>query len=72
MDPECGPWTLPLPGSSTSRNNYEFQFRAEFFNALNHMNLGTPSRFVKTPQFATITEATTPGRQIQFGVRVSF
>ena len=28
-----------------------FQFRAEFFNALNNVNLGTPNRFVNTPQF---------------------
>jgi hypothetical protein len=33
-----------------------FQFRAEFFNALNHTNLGTPNRFVNTPQFGTITK----------------
>jgi hypothetical protein len=49
-----------------------FQFRAEFFNALNTTNLGTPNRFVNTPQFGTITEATTPGRQIQFSARISF
>ncbi len=49
-----------------------FQFRAEFFNALNHVNLGTPDRFVNTPQFGTITEAATPGRQIQLSARVSF
>jgi hypothetical protein len=51
---------------------FMFQFRAEFFNALNHVNLGTPNRFVNTPQFGTITEATTPGRQIQFSARLSF
>ena len=50
----------------------KFQFRAEFFNALNHTNLGTPDRFVNTPQFGTITEAATPGREIQFSARVSF
>ncbi len=50
----------------------KFQFRAEFFNALNHINLGTPNRFVNTPQFGTITEAATPGREIQFGARLSF
>jgi Carboxypeptidase regulatory-like domain len=49
-----------------------FQFRAEFFNALNHVNLGTPDRFVNTPQFGTITEAATPGRQIQLSARLSF
>jgi hypothetical protein len=49
-----------------------FQFRAEFFNALNHTNLGTPDRFVNTPQFGTISEAATPGREIQLSARVSF
>jgi len=49
-----------------------FQFRAEFFNAMNHVNLGTPDRFVNTPQFGTITEAATPGREIQLSARISF
>jgi hypothetical protein len=48
------------------------QFRSEFFNALNHTNLGTPGRFVNTPQFGTITMAMHPGRQIQFGARLLF
>jgi hypothetical protein len=50
----------------------KLQFRGEFFNALNHTNLGTPDRFINTPQFGTITEATTPGREIQLSGRVSF
>ena len=50
----------------------KFQFRAEFFNALNRTNLGTPNRFVNTPQFGTITEAATPGRELQFSARISF
>jgi len=50
----------------------KFQFRAEFFNALNHVNLGTPDRFVNTPQFGTISEAATPGREIQLSARISF
>jgi len=50
----------------------KFQFRGEFFNALNHTNLGVPDRFVNTPQFGTITQATTPGREIQLGARISF
>jgi hypothetical protein len=49
-----------------------FQFRAELFNALNHTNLGTPNRFVNTPQFGTITEAATPGREVQLSARFSF
>ena len=49
-----------------------FQFRAEAFNALNHTNLGTPNRYVNTPQFGTITMAMTPGREMQLGARISF
>jgi hypothetical protein len=49
-----------------------FQFRGEFFNALNHTNLGTPNRFLNTPQFGTITEAATPGREVQLSARLSF
>jgi len=50
----------------------KFQFRGEFFNSLNHTNLGTPDRFVNTPQFGTITQSTTPGRQVQLSARLSF
>ena len=50
----------------------KLQFRAEFFNALNHTNLGTPNRFVNTPQFGTITEVATPPREMQFSIRLSF
>lgn len=46
--------------------------RAEFFNALNHTNLGTPNRFVNTANFGSITEVTTPGREIQLSARLSF
>jgi hypothetical protein len=46
--------------------------RAEFFNALNHTNLGTPNRFVNTANFGSITEVTIPGREIQLSARLSF
>jgi hypothetical protein len=49
-----------------------FQFRAEAFNALNKTNLGTPNRFVNTPQFGAITMAMTPGREVQLSARISF
>ncbi|MGJ5815287.1 hypothetical protein [Paludibaculum fermentans] len=49
-----------------------FQLRFEAFNALNKVNLGTPNRFVNTAQFGTITESSTPGRQIQLSARFSF
>jgi hypothetical protein len=49
-----------------------FEERAEFFNALNHANFGTPNRFVNTASFGSITEVSTPGREIQVSARVSF
>jgi len=49
-----------------------FAIRGEAFNALNKVNLGTPNRFVNTPQFGTITMAMTPGREMQVSARLSF
>ena len=49
-----------------------FEMRGEFFNALNHTNLGTPNRFVNTSSFGSITEVATPGREIQLSGRISF
>jgi hypothetical protein len=46
--------------------------RMEAFNSLNRVNLATPNRFVNTAQFGTITESSTPGRQIQVSARVTF
>lgn len=63
---------LALQREFSMTETVKVQVRAEAFNALNHANLGTPNRFVNTPQFGTITEAATPGREIQLGLRVSF
>ena len=49
-----------------------FEVRGEFFNALNHTNLGTPNRFVNTANFGSITEVATPGREVQVSARLSF
>ncbi|MEO8663187.1 MAG: TonB-dependent receptor [Bryobacteraceae bacterium] len=55
------------------------QFRSEFFNALNHVNLGAPGLNVRAPaSFGLITSAnlgagaTNPGRTIQFGLKLRF
>jgi len=47
------------------------QFRAEFFNALNHTNFGLPQNSIDSPAFGTITTAA-PAREIQLGARVEF
>jgi hypothetical protein len=48
-----------------------FQFRAEFFNAFNHTNLGIPSITIGSG-FGQITTTATPARQIQFGLKYRF
>jgi hypothetical protein len=59
----------------TERTN--LQFRAEFFNALNHANFGTPNATVFSgaafnPSAGLITLTTTTSRQIQFGLKLVF
>jgi hypothetical protein len=63
---------LAVVRSFALRESVYFEVRGEAFNALNHSNFGTPNRFVNTPQFGTITEASTPGREVQVSMRLSF
>ena len=55
------------------------QFRAEFFNVLNHTNLTTPNEVVYTsassgvsPTAGLVTATSTTSRQIQFGAKLQF
>jgi hypothetical protein len=57
----------------------KLQFRAEFFNILNHANFGTPNPVVFTsasaapaPTAGVITSTSTTSRQIQFGLKLLF
>jgi hypothetical protein len=59
----------------TERMN--LQFRAEFFNVLNHTNFGTPNATVFSsgaisPSAGLITTTATTSRQIQFGLKLIF
>jgi hypothetical protein len=63
---------LAIDRSFSMAEKTRFEARAEFFNALNHTNLGTPNRFVNTSSFGSITEVATPGREIQVSARLSF
>ena len=83
--------TLIGPGMSTIdflvnkhfhfREKHEVQFRSEFFNVTNHVNLAPPllntrrifdnsGSLVGSP--GTITQTSTPSRQIQFGLKYIF
>ena len=46
----------------------KLQFRAEFFNALNHTRFGTPNANVQSSAFGLITSAGSP-RDIQFALK---
>jgi hypothetical protein len=53
------------------------QFRGEFFNALNHTNLGPPNPIVfsgtsVSPSAGLITTLATDSRRIQLGLKVIF
>lgn len=48
-----------------------FQIRSEFFNALNHVNLGLPVHSMDSPALGTITSAAS-GRVIQLAARLEF
>lgn len=63
---------LGLVRSFSLLEKARFEARAEFFNGLNHTNLGTQNRFVNMSSFGSITEVATPGREIQVSARVSF
>lgn len=51
---------------------FNIQFRAEFFNALNHPNFGLPDGVLSDPTVGAITTTVGTARQIQFGLRVRF
>jgi hypothetical protein len=71
-----------LSKNTKIREQFAVQFRAEFFNILNHPNFGTPASglFVQgangtgilNPTAGQITTTTNPGRQIQFGLKIVF
>jgi hypothetical protein len=63
---------LALTRAFSVAEHWRLELRSEAFNALNHSNWATPNRFVNTPQFGSITEASTPGREFQLGARLSF
>jgi len=47
-------------------------FRTEAFNLFNRANYGIPVRFLEAPGFGRATDTVTPGRRIQFGLKVLF
>jgi hypothetical protein len=82
-DPLTGPGSAGLDVSATKNAHFTervgLQFRAEFFNVLNHTNFQTPNPVVYTsatsgisPTAGVVTSTSTTSRQIQFGAKLVF
>ncbi|HVT96153.1 MAG TPA: carboxypeptidase-like regulatory domain-containing protein, partial [Acidobacteriaceae bacterium] len=82
-DSLVGPGVEEIDFSATKNTalseRVHLQFRAEFFNLLNHTNLLTPNEVVYTsatsgisPTAGVVTATSTTSRQIQFGAKVVF
>ncbi|MGH9604659.1 MAG: carboxypeptidase regulatory-like domain-containing protein [Terracidiphilus sp.] len=82
-DPLVGPGLRNLDFSAVKNAHITrelgIQFRAEFFNILNHANFLTPNEVVYTsassgvsPTAGVITATSTTSRQIQFGAKLQF
>jgi len=50
----------------------ELQFRSEFFNVFNNVNLGLPNSTLVSSAFGRITTTTTPPRVIELGLKIRF
>lgn len=52
--------------------NRSLEFRAEFFNILNHPNFANPGNVIGTPGFGVITGSSASPRVIQFALKFQF
>jgi hypothetical protein len=69
--PGIANWDLML-GKNFRTERLNVQFRAEFYNALNHPSLNQPNRFVDTSSFGTITSTLLQNRQVQLGLKLIY
>ena len=64
-------WDFSVYKTFSVSERHRLQFRTEFFNVLNHPNLGNPGLTVGTANFGKITSASDP-RELQFGLKYHF
>ena len=70
-DPILRPLRLVIKGFSMPFEGHKLEFRAEFFNVINRVNLGNPNTTLTNALFGRITSAGDP-RIIQLGLRYAF
>jgi hypothetical protein len=64
-------WDFSVYKTFSISERHRLQFRTEFFNVLNHPNLGNPGLTVGTANFGKIISAGDP-RVLQFGLKYRF
>ena len=66
-------WDTAVFKNTSITERLVLQFRAEFFNVLNHPSFGLPASNISNPnQVGRITSTANTPRDIQFGLRLSF
>ena len=75
IGPGLATWDLSATKTTALRERLTLQFRAEFFNLLNHANFNIPNAVTFTPTGVSptaglITSTSTTSRQIQFGLKL--
>ena len=69
--PNFDQWDASIDKSFRIREEARLQFRAEFFNVLNHTNFGIPNTQTTSAAFGTV-RTTYPSRQGQFALKLIF
>src|ERR1017187_2024343 len=72
IGPRFETWDLGTDKDFRITERVGVQFRAEFFNALNHPNFGLPNGSIGSSAAGTITTVITNARQVQFGLRLHY
>jgi hypothetical protein len=72
IGPALETWDLGTDKDFRITERVGLQFRAEFFNALNHPNFGLPNASSGSTSAGTITTVITNARQVQFALRLHF
>jgi outer membrane receptor protein involved in Fe transport len=72
LGPGLETWDVGADKDFRITERFRLQFRAEFFNMLNHPNFGLPNASIGSSAAGTITGVLTNARQVQFALRLHF
>lgn len=74
IGPDSNEWDLSLRKVFAIRQSQNLEFRAEFFNALNHPQFAQPDNFITDGPgaFGVVTSTGADNRQIQLALKYSF